>query len=275
MSKEHKGLRHNTGKLRYDLVHPKAEEGLVRVMTKGAEKYADRNWEKGMSWTSVLASLKRHLAAFEAGEDFDPESGLPHIDHVQANAHFLSAYYTIYPQGDNRPHKYLNEPKIGLDIDEVLCDWVGDWSKYRGFDDTPSSWYFDRGLTEEFNSMKEKGKIEEFYLSLQPLIEPEEIPFEPHCYITSRPVESEVTEKWLAMHGFPARPVYTTSNSKGKVEIALEQGLDIFIDDGYHNFVDLNKAGVCCFLMDAKHNRRYDVGYKRIEKISDIWNIYR
>ena len=90
-----RGLRFNKGKLRYDLLHYKAQEGIVKVLTKGAEKYAPRNWEKGMPWMEVMASMKRHIAAWESGEDYDPETGLLHVDHIQCNAHFLSAFYSI------------------------------------------------------------------------------------------------------------------------------------------------------------------------------------
>jgi hypothetical protein len=268
-NKKGTGLRFNQGKLRYDLIHPTAQEGLTRVLTKGAEKYAERNWEKGMKWSNVISSLKRHLAAIEAGEDYDKETGELHIDHVQCNAHFLSAYYKIYPQGDDRNHSYLQVPKIGLDIDEVLCDWLGDWTEFRDLD-TPSSWWFDRGIVDKFNTMKKEGKLDEFYMGLKPLIDSNDIPFEPHCYITSRPVDTKVTEAWLSKHGFPARPVFTCGVNNSKVEIALEQGLDIFVDDGFHNFRDLNNAGVACFLMDAPHNQRYDVGFKRIKSLKEI-----
>lgn len=99
---KHEGLRANSGKLRFDLLHPFAQQELVKVLTFGALKYEDRNWEKGMSWSSVIASLKRHLNAIEMGEDIDPESGELHAAHVACNAHFLTAYYKIYPQGDDR-----------------------------------------------------------------------------------------------------------------------------------------------------------------------------
>ena len=45
---EDKGLRFNDGKSRYDLITPFALEQLAKVLTKGAEKYAERNWELGM-----------------------------------------------------------------------------------------------------------------------------------------------------------------------------------------------------------------------------------
>ena len=100
MNKKEQGIRYNQGKLRYDLLHPVAQEGIVKVLTKGAEKYAPRNWEKGMSWMSVVASLKRHLAEFEKGIDYDSETGLLHVDHIQCNAHFFFFFFKTEPQYD-------------------------------------------------------------------------------------------------------------------------------------------------------------------------------
>lgn len=264
-----RGLRYNQGKLRYDLLHPTAQEGIVKVLTKGAEKYAPRNWEKGMPWSDVISSLKRHLAAIEKGEDYDAESGLLHIDHVQCNAHFLSAYYKIAPHYDDRNHNYLKHKKVGLDIDEVIADWLTDWCNYWG-QEVPTSWFFDRDIMEKFNMMKDNGKLDGFYLNLKPLIKPEDIPFEPHCYVTSRPVDTKITEQWLDMHGFPARPVITVPLGSSKVDVIKEAGVEIFVDDRFDNFVELNRAGICTYLFDQPHNRRYDVGHKRIKSLKEI-----
>ena len=263
------GLRFNEGKARFDLVHPWAHEQMVNVLTAGAKKYAERNWERGMAWSKVIASLKRHLNAIEKGEDYDPETGELHAAHIACNAHFLTAYYKIYPQGDDRPKDYMKDIRIGLDIDEVLCDWVGEWTEVHGLKQ-PAAWWFDREIMDRFEKMRNEGKLDDFYLSLKPLLDPKDIPFEPHCYITSRPVSTEVTEKWLAMHGFPARPVFTVGVDKSKVDIAKEQKLDIFVDDAFHNFKALNEAGICTFLMDAPHNQRYDVGFKRLFNLKDL-----
>lgn len=263
------GLRFNEGKLRYDLVHPWAHEQMVSVLTKGSIKYAERNWEKGMAWSKIISSLKRHLAAIEMGEDYDKETGEYHAAHLACNAHFLTAYYKLYPQGDDRPHKYLNHFKIGLDIDEVICDWLGGWcEKYKM--DRPTAWNFHRDIVAEFDKLEKEGVLEEFMLSLKPLIKPEDIPFEPHCYITSRRVANNITEKWLDINGFPTKPVYSVPANSSKVEIAKNAGIDIFVDDKYENFVELNNAGICCYLMDAKHNQRYDVGYKRIKSLKEL-----
>lgn len=264
------GLRYNNGKLRYDLLHPVAQKGIVEVLSFGASKYEPRNWEKGLSWTSTLASMKRHIAAIERGEDFDPESGLKHIDHVQCNAHFLSAYYKIAPQFDDRPHSYLSDKKIGLDIDEVLCNWLGAWRKLYKIEKEPTSWFFDRQIVKRFDEMREAGTLDPFYAELEPLLTPEDIPFEPHCYITSRPCKLETTVAWLDKHNFPTKPVYCVGSGKSKVEVAKESGIDIFVDDAFPNFQALNKAGICTYLYDRPHNHRYDVGHKRIFSLKDL-----
>lgn len=265
-----KGERFNQGKLRYDLLNPIATEGLVKVLTKGAEKYAPRNWEKGLPWTEVIASLKRHLAAIEKGEDFDSETGLLHIDHVQCNAHFLSTFYKTAPHFDDRNHNYLKVPKIGLDIDEVICDWVGGWIEKRGIKERPHSWLFDRHIASEFDKMEQEGSLHDFMLSMKPLVDPKEIPFEPHCYITARRIPNEISQKWIDDNKFPTAPVYTVPPNTSKVDIAKQAGVDIFIDDNYKNFVELTNAGIFTYLYDAPHNKRYDVGHKRLYSLKDL-----
>lgn len=260
------GLRYNEGKSRYDLIHPLAERGLVDVLTKGAEKYAERNWERGMKWSKVLASLKRHIAAFERGEDYDPETGLLHADHIQCNAHFLSAYYRIAPQYDDRRHSYLSPPKIGLDIDEVLADWVSHWTTHHG-QEVPETWNFDRNISEKFKKLENDR---DFWLSIPVKTHSGDIHFEPHCYITSRSIPVGWTEEWLDVNGFPTMPVHSVGLDESKVEVARNSGIDLFVDDRYENFVELNNAGICTFLFDAPHNRRYNVGYKRIKSLKDL-----
>jgi len=276
------GVRHDKDKVRYDLFEPFAMEQLAKIFTMGASKYAPRNWENGMKWSRMIGSLKRHIAAFEQGKDydFDPEcegckkgncknhSGLLHMAHAAWNALGLVSYYKIYPEGDDRPHGYLTHKKIGLDIDEVLCDWVGAWSQKFGYP-IPENWNFSYANKEHFESFTPE-ELNEFYLNIPVKRQPSEIPFEPHCYITSRSVPVELTKQWLQKNGFATVPVYSVGFGQSKVEVTKQSGIDIFVDDSFHNFVELNNAGICTFLMDAPHNRRYDVGYKRIYNLKEL-----
>lgn len=263
------GLRFNEGKIRMDLVPESAVKALAEVLTKGAAKYAPRNWELGMKWSNVIASLDRHISAFKQGEDFDPETGLHHVKHALCNLAFLVEYYKTYPQGDDRPHNYLKRPKIGLDIDEVLCDWVGAWTSRFGYD-IPKTWKFSYNNYNHFKSFSE-DELEDFYLNIPPKISPDDIPFEPHCYITSRSINSEYTKKWLQKNGFSTAPVYSVGFEESKIDVAKASGIDWFVDDKFENFVELNNAGICCFLLDAPHNQRYNVGYKRIKTLKDLF----
>jgi len=265
------GLRFNQGKLRYDLVEPRAHKDMVQVLTDGAIKYEPRNWQRGLSWTSVLASLKRHIAAIELGEDYDPESGRLHIAHAACNVHFLNAFYYIFPQGDDRPKNYLKLPKIGLDLDGLIIDFTGSWHElYPDTNPAPNSWSCDRKMSDRFNYMRENKTLDDFYLNLKPLIIPEELPFEPHCYITSRPVSKEITEQWLDKLNFPAKKVYSVDIKMSKVDAAKEAGIDIFIDDSFDNFVELNNAGIFCYLYTQPWNVKYDVGHMRLNSLKDL-----
>ena len=96
------GSRFDAGKPMMALLDPVALEGLATVLTMGAKKYAAHNWTRGMLWSRVTGSLLRHLFKFMRGEDYDAESGLPHIDHVLCNAMFLSHYFRMHKSLDDR-----------------------------------------------------------------------------------------------------------------------------------------------------------------------------
>jgi|SRR6185436_2684953 len=269
MNEKGLAMRFDSGKPMHELIPPFAINELAKIYEMGAKKYAPNNWRKGMKWSRVIASLKRHLNYIESGEDFDKESNLYHAAHIIWNAVTLLEYYKIYPQGDDRPHGYLNHPKIGLDIDEVICDWMGAWVKLHDLE-VPTSWFFDRDIMKKFQEMRENGTLDNFYLGLQPKMNPLDIPFEPFAYVTSRPISTEITEKWLDRHGFPARPVITVPAGTSKVDVIKDSGIEIFIDDRFDNFTELNNAGICCYLWDSPHNQRYDVGFKRIKSLKEL-----
>lgn len=86
------GLRYDEGKNRLDLIPPEWEWELGRVLTEGAKKYADRNWELGMDYSKVVGPLRRHLNAYLRGERIDPTDGTYHAAKVAWNALVLMTY---------------------------------------------------------------------------------------------------------------------------------------------------------------------------------------
>jgi hypothetical protein len=86
------GYKHDTEKLRYDLIPPEAMEELAKVLTHGATKYEDHNWARGIKWSRVFAALMRHMWSWWKGENADPETGYSHLSHALCNIVFLVTY---------------------------------------------------------------------------------------------------------------------------------------------------------------------------------------
>ena len=64
---------------RFSLIPPEFVWALAEHYGKGAQKYADRNWERGYKWSLSIDALERHLQQFKMGEWLDTETGTPHI----------------------------------------------------------------------------------------------------------------------------------------------------------------------------------------------------
>jgi hypothetical protein len=86
------GRKDDSGKLRMDLIPPEALTALAEVLTPGAVRYGERNWERGIPDGRIVAALMRHLVAWQSGESLDPDSGLSHLKHVLCNAAFLVTF---------------------------------------------------------------------------------------------------------------------------------------------------------------------------------------
>ena len=86
------GTKHDETKLRYDLLPPEALEEIVRVLTFGAKKYNDRNWERGINSGRIFSALMRHLWAWWSGKKKDKESNISHLSHAGCCIIFLITY---------------------------------------------------------------------------------------------------------------------------------------------------------------------------------------
>lgn len=97
------GLKYDSGKLPLELIPPEAMEALGTVLAYGAQKYAARNWERGISFGRLFGATMRHLWAFWRRQDDDPESGHPHLWHAFTTLAMLVALVCRRPDLDDRP----------------------------------------------------------------------------------------------------------------------------------------------------------------------------
>lgn len=160
---------------------------------------------------------------------------------------------------------------IGLDIDGVLADFTRGWNAvYPDAPAIPDRYNYDPHMGVRFKLMKAEGTLDDFFLNLNPLLDPKDLPFEPKAYVTARPVETGVTAQWLAENGFPKKKVITIPWGESKVDAMKEAGIEIFVDDFYGNFKDLNDAGITTYLYSAPWNQEHDVGHLRINSLNDL-----
>ena len=95
-------VKYDAGKPSYDLIPAQALEELAKVYTLGAQKYARRNWEKGMNWCRIFGAIMRHSWAWMRGETFDQESGLHHMAHAAFGCLALVEYHYTKAGKDDR-----------------------------------------------------------------------------------------------------------------------------------------------------------------------------
>ena len=84
------GKKYDADKTRYDLLPPEIMKEIAEILTFGAAKYGDNNWQKLEDFNNrYYAAMERHIQAWRMGEDFDPESGKHHLSHALTNVAFL------------------------------------------------------------------------------------------------------------------------------------------------------------------------------------------
>ncbi len=87
------GLKHDAGKLDFDLVDDAAEAEMVAVLTFGAVKYDPGNWVLVKDAKKrYYAALRRHLFESRTSTSaLDPETTLLSLAHAACDIHFLLA----------------------------------------------------------------------------------------------------------------------------------------------------------------------------------------
>lgn len=95
-------LKFDQDKLPLHLLSTEAMNQTAAVLAFGAQKYAAHNWRKGFAWSRPLAAAMRHITAFNAGEDKDPESGLSHLAHAACCIMFLLEFEKTHQELDDR-----------------------------------------------------------------------------------------------------------------------------------------------------------------------------
>jgi hypothetical protein len=99
---DQKGIKHDHGKPRMELVPAEGLELVAQVFSFGASKYGDYNWAGGLKVSRLVGAALRHIFAFLRGETNDPESGLPHLAHAGCGLLMAITMMVRKPEMDDR-----------------------------------------------------------------------------------------------------------------------------------------------------------------------------
>jgi hypothetical protein len=111
MTTTSKFVKHDAGKNLLGCLPPRALMSIGRVLTLGAAKYSRDNWHKVRERSRYYDALLRHLFAWWAGEDKDPESGESHLAHAGCCLMFLLELEEVGLAEDDRPH-FRNDKRV-------------------------------------------------------------------------------------------------------------------------------------------------------------------
>ena len=152
--------------------------------------------------------------------------------------------------------------RIGLDMDEVLDDFMGAYIKRYGI--TPSN-----VITK---NVRKLSKDKDFWMNLTKL---RNIDFIPELYCSKRIIPKSWSKEWLKNNGFPIRPFYQLYCQHDNKAGLIKGRVDVFVDDSISNFEGLNKKGVPCLLMDCPYNQGYETPLRLFSLTrGEIENLY-
>lgn len=162
--------------------------------------------------------------------------------------------------------------KIYLDVDDVVLAWHEAYAKRYNIP-VPQSWIpYDQIKDHLIELQSQKN----FWLTLQVKHMPN---FQPTGYISARGVPVQWTKDTMKLRQIPGRSkVQHVGWGESKIELLKALGCDIFVDDRYDTFLECNKNGIFCLLMDTPQNKNhktnlriFDLNINKITKKYELW----
>jgi len=88
-----KAMKFDDNKPQHHLLIDEFIDEMIKVREMGARKYKPWDWLNGLEFSKYQDAIKRHLKAFNSGEDIDPEEGgRHHMAHIAISAMFLYTF---------------------------------------------------------------------------------------------------------------------------------------------------------------------------------------
>lgn len=160
--------------------------------------------------------------------------------------------------------KNFRQLRVSCDLDDSINFWMQPYLDKFG---NPKN---DLEITKNVRNILIKDK--EFWLNLPIKNRPN---FIPKQYTTARLINKTWTKQYIRENDLPDSPIYQVCGvglSKAKM---LRGRVDVHVDDSLSVFLDLNRKGIPCLLIDSPYNQDWGpVGRIYSLDIEEIWEVY-
>lgn len=154
--------------------------------------------------------------------------------------------------------------RIGLDIDDVLGDFMGHYYTYFDCAKHPERLQNDI-ITKNVQRIR---RDKQFWVEMPSLYIPD---FEPELYCTKRINPKAWTKEWIENQGLPKKPVYQLYSQSANKARLIKGRVDVFIDDSVYNVRQMNEAGVPTLLFRGRAEGVISVYSLQLDEISKAY----
>lgn len=151
--------------------------------------------------------------------------------------------------------------RVGFDIDQCIADFINPYISRFG------STELDHRITWNCENILKHDKS--FWVNLPVIQKPN---FEFALYCTKRVNPKSYTREFIIKNNLPDVPIYQQVCQCASKAPLIKGKIDVFCDDSISNFLDLNRKGIPCLLVDTPYNqewgpigRIYSLDYEEIE----------
>lgn len=137
--------------------------------------------------------------------------------------------------------------RIGCDLDDTIFNFS------EGYLNRFKKWpKYDWAITR--NVVNILSKERDFWVNLPILRRPD---FECALYCSSRVNKKAWSKKAIEINDLPNSPLYQVPGYHIPKSRYIKGRVDVFIEDSPHQWIDLNKSGIPCLLIDSPNNKDY------------------
>lgn len=162
----------------------------------------------------------------------------------------------------------MKQLRVGFDLDNTICEFMQEYEKRFGKNNP------DYIITKHVEKILKHDK--EFWVNLPVINRPD---FEFTLYCTKRVNPKSYTKEFIKKNDLPNVPIYQQYCQIASKAPLIKGRVDVFVEDSISNFLDLNRKGIPCLLIDSPYNKHWGpigrINSLNYDEIEDTYYLFK